>query len=402
LNRTARSALIVALASILAIGVAACSSSSKKSTGSKSGDSEPVSVLAILPLSGTLASSGKTNAAAVKAAIATVNGAGGVNGRMLQLDLQDDGGDGGKAATLLRAAVNSGKVPDILVDGSTSPESLAMQPVVQQNKIFTVASSSGILFTDPDPRHNPTKFTTSPSLPTLGDVMATYLKSKSYKKVAMLSATDSYGQAWKKAYSHSIETAGITITSSQSFDPTALDMTPQLQTLQATHPDAVLAEAYGAPIGYILKDREKLGMISTPMVGANTFSTTDLTKLATTAQLGNLTFSASTISKYVDPAMLTGARKAFYQALQANGGINQAISAYGYEYDAVILAAAALTKSGTGDGLKAAQALESLGSTPNAVMQSKYYDQQNHVPLPDASAYTVLVAGPLTEGMVKS
>lgn len=399
MNRTARSALIVALSTVTSIVMVGCGSSSSTKSGGGTG---PISVLAILPMSGSLATTGANNQEALKAAIATVNAAGGVKGRMLTLDVQDDKGDGAQAATLLRAAVSSGKKPDILVDGGTTNESLAMAPVVQQEHIFTVASSSGILFTDANVSHNPTKFTTSPSLPALAGEMAKYLKSKSYNKIAMLSATDGYGSAWKTEYTQAIKAAGITIAASETFDTTALDMTSQMQTLQASHPDAIVVEAFGAPIGYILKDRDKLGMISTPMVGGNTFSTTDLTKLATAAQLQNLTFQASTISQYVDPSALTGARKTFYQALLANGGVNQAISSYGYSYDPIILAAAALNKSGTGDGLKAAQALEALGSVSDTVMQNKYFDKQNHVPLPNPSAYTFLTAGPLVNGMIKS
>src|SRR6185437_11462438 len=359
-----------------------------------------------ISLSGPLGPSGTADVIGMKAAVNQINASGGVLGRKLHFEVKDDAGDPTKAVSLLHDAIDGGHTPDLLVDGTTSAESLAMAPLVKSNHILASSAATGLANVQPngpeDVSGHPTKFATSPSLDALSQAAVTYLKGKNYSKVAVLSANDAYGQLWSGAYSKAIKAAGMTVTATKSFDPTVLDVTPQLQALQASKPEVLLAEAYGAATGYVLTSREKLGWTDTPMVGALTFAVSDLTKLADTASFKNVVLESLTIQKYVAPGARSAKFAKFLAALKAQGTLKTALSAYAFPYDAMYLAVDGMRKAKSTDARMVAKAMETLGPVDNTVIQPNYYTAKNHYPSTDLSAFTFVRPGPLLDGMIKS
>jgi branched-chain amino acid transport system substrate-binding protein len=390
----------------LSVVVAGCGSSGGSPGNGGGGSGKDINVLAIQALSGPLAPSGKADVIGYKAAVNQINAAGGINGRQLKITVVDDAGDPTKAVSLLHDAIGSGHTPDILADGTTSAESLAMAPLVKSNHILASSAATGLATAPPngseDIAGHPTKFSTSVSLDAVTQAMVGYLKGKGYQKVAVLAANDAYGKSWSAAYIKAIEAAELTVTSSASFDPTVLDVTPQLQKLQASNPDVLIAEAYGAATGYVLSSREKLGWTKTPMVGAVTFSVSDLTKVADTSSFTNVVLESLKIQQYVDPAARSAKFKAFLAALTEQGPLQTALSAYAFPYDSIWLAADGIRKAGTTDAVKVAAAMETLGSVDNTVIQPAYYTPKNHYPSTDLSTFTFVAPGPLVDGMIKS
>lgn len=397
----------VLLAVTASVTLAACSSSSGSNPGGGTAtgggtSTEPINVVALQAVSGSLAASAQVDVSALKAAVAVVNASGGVNGRQLHLEILDDKGDGTQAVSLLRGKIDSGKIPDILVDGTSTPESLALQPLVSQYNILTISTSTGGLSIDSTVAKNRTKFATTPDVTVLANTSAKYMVSKGYHKVAFLSSSDGYGKLWVGAYSKAAQAAGLEVTATKSFDLTALDLTPQLQALQESHPDVLYAEAYGPPAGYVLSGREKLGWTGTPMIGAVTFSVADLTKIVDAGALKNVIVQAPTVLKYVEPDQMSPNVKTFIDAIKAEGPITSAISGYAFEYDAIQVAAAAIKKAGSTNASKVAEALENLGEVATTVVQSTYYRPDSHFPSQVDSAWVFLTPGPLVDGMIKS
>jgi branched-chain amino acid transport system substrate-binding protein len=396
MNHRLCGALAVAASAML---LAACGTDSASHASSGSG---PIEIVALQALSGDLAASAQVDVAALKAAVAVVNQAGGVDGRKVTLDVLDDKGDGTQGVSLLRGLIDSGHKPDILVDGTSTPESLALQPLVSQYNIVAISTSTGGLSLDPSVSKNKTKFTTTPDVDVLAKSAADYLAQKGYHKVALLSSSDSYGNLWAAAYQKAITAAGLQVSAAKTFDLTALDVTPQLQALQASQPDVLVAEAYGPPAGYVLTDREKLGWTGTPFVGAVTFAVADLTKLVEPGALKNVTIQSPAVEQYRAPEAMSANFKTFLDAVKAQGPVTSAISGYAYEYDTIQLAVAAIKKAGSTDPQKVTAALENLGPVSTTVIQPTYFTSTSHFPGPSDSAYVFLTPGPLVDGMIKS
>jgi branched-chain amino acid transport system substrate-binding protein len=56
----------------------------------------------------------------------------------------------------------------------------------------------------------------------------------------------------------------VTITTHQTFSPTAVSVTTQLSKIKATNPQALIIWTTGTPLGTVLKGMQELGMSSMP------------------------------------------------------------------------------------------------------------------------------------------
>ena len=86
-----------------------------------------------------------------------------------------------------------------------------------------------------------------------------------------------------------------------TFPATAVDLTPQMQELEGTKPQAVFMEGLGAPAGYTLVDRAKLNW-NVPVTFDVAASSLDLTKLVPAADLKNVSETVYYEENPSDPA----------------------------------------------------------------------------------------------------
>ncbi len=217
------------------------------------------------PLSlAALAPNAQTAEAAAKAAVAYINSHGGVLGHPVELTVEDDGGDPTTGITKLESAINSGNKPAIFLQADASSEAAAELPILAQNHI--VSFNEAPTATSGDPTKFPENFDLSPSTPNYAAAFCPYVKAHGGKSVAILHGNDAYGDPLAQAEAAACKSDGVTVTGTQQFELTSLDMTPQLEALQSGHPDYLLLQAYGPPAGYVLQDIQKLGW-NVPILG---------------------------------------------------------------------------------------------------------------------------------------
>ena len=296
MHRGLRATAVLSAVAIVAVG---CSSSKKAavspttaapvgsaagSTASSHPTGEPFKLLMIMPLTGPLAASATGEVQTVKAAANSINDHEGILGRPVSVTVQDDQTSSTTAVSLLQEALGSGK-PDLVFTGASSNEALAMAQSLTENHVLSVTEAGSTALSDPS--KYPYAFSTSPHPADGAVALGSYLSSKGYKKVGVLSANDAYGQSWSAATVQTLKGQGFDVVST-SFNPTSLDVTAPLEQLAASKPDTTVVEAFGAPAGYALRARAKLGTGS-PMIGDLTLSAVDLTKLADKSTFENLT-----------------------------------------------------------------------------------------------------------------
>lgn len=263
----------------LAIALAGCSSTSS----SPANDKKPFVVFATLALTGPLSSIAEANEQGLKAATTAINKGGGIDGRKIQLVVVDDQLNPTTAVTLLQQQIDKQK-PDLVIAGNTSDEALAMAPLLTRNHIFSSGQQAS---TDlDDPAKYPYHFSYAVPDDLQVDAMAQQLKAKGYTKVAMLDSNDALGSATAAAAVSVFKTDGIALTQA-TYSDTDLDMTAQLQSLQAGKPQALLLQAFGAPAGYALKSRTKLGW-TIPTFGFSDAGSTDLASISSKADWDNV------------------------------------------------------------------------------------------------------------------
>jgi branched-chain amino acid transport system substrate-binding protein len=406
---------VVLIVATIAMVAAGCSSSKKSAasnpsstTGSSSVASSSVSqptgppfkLLMIMPLTGPLAASAQGEVQTVKAAANTINSRGGILGRPVTVTVQDDQTSSTTAVSLLQEALGSNK-PDLVFTGASSNEALAMVQSLTENHILSVTEAGSTELSQAS--KYPYAFSTSPHPADGATALGHYLSSKGFKKIAVLSANDAYGQSWSAATVETLKGQGFDV-SSTSFNPTSLDVTAPLQQLAASKPDTTVVEAFGAPAGYVLQSRSKLGT-GAPMIGDLTMSAVDLTKLADKSTFQNLTLQAYKVQQYVPSAQQPQNLRTMVDAIKAIGPITQPINVLGFAWDIVQAVAYAANTAKSLDPATVAKTLENLGSVPNPpwVTYTTFgFSATSHQATMPPENYVFIPPGPLVDGMITS
>jgi branched-chain amino acid transport system substrate-binding protein len=386
-HRMSIAACVFAAASL---GLTACASSSSGS--GSSGAKGPFTILAIVAASGPLASVSAAEIDGMKVAASYVDAHGGILGQKIKITVDNDNDDPSTAASLLQAAVSSGNKPDMVFAGTTSTETLAMMPILTQNKIFSLqisVSSQTIIA-----KTNPYAFSSS----TQSSVFATELASAVKKlypkttKVGMLMGNDVTGQSLLSFERPALEAEGFSVVV-QQYDPTtAIDLTPQLEALKAANPNLLIVSGFGQIAGYILKSRYEIGW-NIPTVGDSDFSANDLTALASPQELTNVSILEPNKSLLYKPFDQQGAAfQTLYKAVAPKSGTFEApFDLYELGWDDIFLAKAAATQAGSFASAALTHALENLKATtsPDYFDGPYRYSAAQHTPFADLSLATL-------------
>ncbi len=378
---------------VVALFAAACSSSSKSSSsgatatsgaaGGTGGTPVRIVVTGAVSASGTLGINSGMSVNAVKAAASVLNKSGGILGHPIDVTVVDDAGDPTTAVTKLQQALSSGSKPIAVLDSGPGNVAAAILPVLNQAKVllFNIAPTAD----SSDAAKWPLSFDLSPGLNDYSSAFCPSIKADGGKSVAIFYTDDAYGDALGPLVKTKCAGDGVSVTGIDKFDPTGLDFTPQLQKLQGTHPDDLILIGYGAPVGYILKNINKLGwnvpiygdvaVTATPQVSAP--APGGLLGDPSEANLKMMVFKSTQYS-----ASPPAAEATMIDAIKAQGPV-QATLVLAYDYDGVmLLAAAAKQAGGVNDATALAKAIESLppGGAQTGVLSQYHFSATSHAP----------------------
>jgi branched-chain amino acid transport system substrate-binding protein len=198
----------------------------------------PIKVGFLHPLTGDAASYGEAMRNVAQLAVEEVNDAGGVNGRTLELVIEDGKCSGKDAANAMQKLVNVDQVK-IVLGGFCSSESLAAVPIAETNKValFSPGSSS------PDLTGKSTFFMRNyPSDASQGSVLADEAAKKGWKKVAFVQEQLDYPLGIFKAFSAKFEQGGGVVVK-EEFPTTTTDFRSILTKLKVEKPDALFIDS---------------------------------------------------------------------------------------------------------------------------------------------------------------
>jgi branched-chain amino acid transport system substrate-binding protein len=375
-------AISAALAATLAL--AACGSSSGSDGPQSDGTTAPYRILVSGGLSapGVLAANSETSVLAARAGVQEINAHGGIGGHKVTLTVVDDAGNPTTAVTKLLNAIHSGAKPDLYIDSGPSTIAAAVLPILNANHIlsFNIAPTTD----SPNPAKFPLNFDLSAPPTDFAQGFIPTMKAAGYKKVGIIHGNDVYGTTFASELKSVFVAAGFTVTSSQQYDVSALNMTPQLQAIQATKPDVLIMEAYGPPLGYLLKGMQLLGW-NIPILGDTAVSATSLIStpppagFVGTALVRNLRMEVfkSTVYSPSDTAVNTAVKT------MASLGKIQASLILAFDYDAPELIAAAAKYAKSTDPFALAKALVNpsvLDQASTAILPRYHFTATDHSP----------------------
>ncbi len=207
---------------------------------------EPIKIGVLVALSGPASSIGTSTKLVTKMVVDRINREGGINGQPLELVVGDTESDPHRAITEARRLVEKENVVAIIGPTRTD-EGMAVKPYIEETAripiIMTVGGDRVIAggpfgpfrYTFKIPQRNTTAV----------KKIYGYLREQNISRVALLTATDGFGQDGLSALEGLAEEFGMEIVSKESFSVTDTDMTPQLMNIGEGNPEALICWTIG-------------------------------------------------------------------------------------------------------------------------------------------------------------
>jgi len=229
---------------------------------------EDITIAVAGPFSGPVATVGEQFKHGAQAGVEAVNAAGGVNGKMIKLDVEDDVCDPKQAVAVANrlAGLHVKFVDGHACSGSSIP---ASEVYAENNILMMTPSSSNPLLTEEAFKH---KWTTIMRLYGRDDAQGQYIgpwiaERFKGKKMVILHDKSAYGQGLAMAVKAGINAAGAKEVLFDSITPGEKDYSAVVSKLKALGAEFVYFGGYHPEAGLILRQSADQGFKFTMMMG---------------------------------------------------------------------------------------------------------------------------------------
>ncbi|HSE17845.1 MAG TPA: ABC transporter substrate-binding protein [Pyrinomonadaceae bacterium] len=281
-------------------------------------------------------------------AASEVNQAGGINGRQIDVVIEDDKGSPEEAARLTAKLIDQDKVVAIIA-GGTSGNSRAAAPKAQASHIPLISPSS----TDPAVTQTGNYIFRACFVDTFqGEVMADFaVKTLKAKKAAILTDFNSpYSKGLTDYFKLSFGRLGGTIVIEQTYTQGDADFKGQLSTIRSAEPDVIYIPGYYGDVALIVKQARMIGLVQ-PLLGADGWDAPELW------QLGGDALNGAYISTHYSVDDPSPAIQQFVDLYKQRYGNLLPDAHAALAYDAARILFDALVRTGSTEGDKLRDAL---------------------------------------------
>lgn len=216
---------------------------------------EPIELHAILSLTGPGAFLGDAEQIGLQQAAEEANKAGGVAGRQVKFTIQDDGSNPQTALALANGIIAS--KAQVIFGPTLSAGCGAVAPLVR-NGPLDYCFSAGM-----EPEHGSYVFVYQVSSTASIGVDFRYFRGRGYKRIAMLTSTDSSGQVGEQAIDAALaqpENKDVTLVDREHYNVTDLSVAAQITRIKASGAQVMIAWGTGTPIGTVFRAIRDAGL----------------------------------------------------------------------------------------------------------------------------------------------
>jgi len=225
----------------------------------------PIKIAGIFALTGRAAHIGTSQRDAVMLAIDEVNQHSGINGRMLELVMEDTESNPTKAVMALKKVLEAEDVVAIIGPTLTGT-AMAMRGFIEKEKIPAFMHSGGdVILLAPldknDPKSLPKWTFKSPykAADAMGKICQ-YMSKHGIKKIGFIYSNEGFGKDGLRNVMVQAPKYGVEILAQEAFQPKDVDMTAQLTRINAKGVDGIIAWTVGPAMGIIAKNVKQLGI----------------------------------------------------------------------------------------------------------------------------------------------
>ena len=252
--------------------------------GGDAQSSAPIKIGVIEPLSGPVAASGNYVRMGAEIARDWVNARGGVNGRKIELIIEDNKSDPKEAASAAEKLIVRDKVPAIMGAWGSSMTLAAMPKLEEYGVPMVVETSSAASVTK---RGNPWVFRISPpsEMEALG--LEQYVDKLGVKKVDFLAVNTDWGRGSIQAFGDMLRKKGVQVGAAEFMEQSATDMNAQLTKIKQTGGDTLFLTTAVEQITLVLKQGQEQRLARKIVTTGGSSSPSQLIKQAGAAAEGS-------------------------------------------------------------------------------------------------------------------
>ena len=346
--RNPRTAVITILLTATLVS-GACQSGCNKGPGQ-----EKIRIGLLMSMTGDTANFGISSSNAIRMAADDVNKSGGINGKQIELLLQDDRSDPTEAANITTRFVSQDGVHAIIGEVGSS-RTLAAAPIAQSAKIPMLTPSS----TNPDVTRKGNYIFRSCFIDTVqGPAMAQFAaKSLNARRAAlMIDRRNDYSTGLEKPITDVYTRLGGQIVVTQSYQAGDQDFNAQITSIKGANPDVIFVPGYYGDVGLIAKQARDKGLTA-PLIGGDGWDSPSL------YQIGGAALNGSYFTNHYSPNDTDPRVQNFVKDYQNRfGSVPDALAATGY--DAALIMFDAIRRANSLDGTAIRNALAATRDFP--------------------------------------
>jgi branched-chain amino acid transport system substrate-binding protein len=218
---------------------------------------QPIKIGSFLSVTGPAAFLGDPEQKTLELYVEKINAAGGVLGRKLQLIAYDSGGNADKARTFVKRLIEEDKV-DAIVGGSTTGETMAVIPLIEQAEVPFVSLAGAVVIVEPVKKW---VFKTPATDRMACEKIFADMKARDISKIGLISGSGGFDKSMRAQCMQVAGTYGIDIVADETYNSKDTDMTAQLTKMrQNSQIQAVLNAGFGAAPAIVTKNFRQIGM----------------------------------------------------------------------------------------------------------------------------------------------
>lgn len=225
---------------------------------------ETIKVGAVFSLTGANSPLGVPEKQAVELLVKQINESGGINGKKLEVIIEDDKSDNTEAVKAIKKLVTKDKVIAVLGSSGTGP-SLGMAKYAEAQKIPMISMAAAHDLTTPVRKGI---FKTPHTDIHATKLMYKFLQQKGIKKIAALHDSNPYGSSFMQQLEKFAPEYGLTIVAKEKYGTKDQSMSSQLTKIKNSDAQAIIIAGTNPGPATIVKEAKQLG-ITIPLVSSH-------------------------------------------------------------------------------------------------------------------------------------
>ncbi|MDX1374102.1 MAG: ABC transporter substrate-binding protein [Burkholderiales bacterium] len=318
---------------------------------------DPIRIGSFLSVTGPASFLGDPEQKTLELYVEKLNAAGGVLGRKLELVAYDSAGDAEKARTFAKRLIEQDKV-DVIVGGSTTGETMAVVPLVEQAGVPFISLAGAVVIIEPVKKW---VFKTPHTDRMACEKIFGDMQSRGVKKVGLISGSGGFDKSMRAQCLKVTEKYGIEVVADETYGAGDTDMSAQLTKIKnAPGLQAVLNAGFGQGPAIVTKNYRQLG-IGAPLYQSHGVASKQYVKLSGEAANGVRLPAAALLVAETLPDSDPQKKVVLEYKKTYESKFGSEVSTFGgHAYDGLMLAVEAIRKAGSADKAKVRDALEQI------------------------------------------